>query len=72
MSTKNFTRLSLPPRSSELQIISFQKHRGGLMFDDNFLASFLQDFRAGLTKTRNQKVSIIFRVEKLHVLEVQN
>ena len=42
------------------------------MFNDYFLASFVQDFRAGLTKTRNQKVSIISRGEKLHVLEVQN
>ena len=40
------------------------------MFNDNFLASFLQDFRAGLTKIRSQKVSVISKVEKLHALEV--
>ena len=40
------------------------------MFNDNFLASFLQDFRAGLTKIRSQKVSVISKVEKLHVLEM--
>ena len=42
------------------------------MFNDNFLAIFVQDFRAGLTKTPNQKVSIIFKAEMLHVLEMQN